>query len=222
MATSDLTFIQVNEENSSQSLQFAAFDHLLSVSCVYFQFPVIIYCQFPVYFPARDLVIFIGKIIPTTPPSFNRHFLNHRAVWLPSFHPQEPRQTSFTLNYRSPPIFQACLRSIGVQHICHKSLHLRFSKQPKSLLCFSTSLTVLLSIQGVERRYRIIEIKQSINRAHISTTSDKSMTGLPFPPVHMCVVEKAVRNQTTERKFTRWREEGRVVILSPVKEICSL
>ena len=67
-----------------------------------------------------------------------------------------------------------------------------------------------------------IEIKQSINRAHISTTSDKSTTGLPFPPVHMCVVEKAVRNQTTERKFTCWREEGRVVILSPVKEICSL
>lgn len=51
-----------------------------------------------------------------------------------------------------PTYFQECLRSIVVQYPCHKSLHLHFSKRLKSLLYFPASLTVLQSIQDVERR----------------------------------------------------------------------
>lgn len=104
-------------------------------------------------------VTFVGKIIFTTfPLPFNWHSSKKKSSSRASSKTTQGWKSSrtspnlFHFQISLPTYFQECLRSIVVQYPCHKSLHLHFSKRLKSLLYFPASLTVLQSIQDVERR----------------------------------------------------------------------
>lgn len=172
------------EENVSQSPKFSTFDHLLSVFCVV----------------ACDLVTFLGGLIFTTLP-FNWRSSKTKSSGCAASKTAQGWKSSktspsfFHFQLWLSSYFQACLRSISVQHPCHKSLHLHFSKRLKSLLYFHASLIILLSIRDVERRDRLTVLKSN---SHFQA-GDKNYHQPFLPPVYMCVFEKAVRNQTFER-----------------------
>ena len=98
--------------------------------------------------------------------------------------------------------FQACLRSISVQHPCHKSLHLHFSKRLKSLLYFHASLIVLLSIRDVERRDRLTVLKSN---SHFQAGDKNYHPALSPTGVHVCLWKGGPKPNFWEN----WQAEGR-------------
>lgn len=173
------------------SPQFSTFDHLLSVFCVV----------------ASDLVTFLEGLIFTTLP-FNWRSSKTKSSSCAASKTAQGWKSSKTLpNFFHFQLwlssyFQACLRSISVQHPCHKSLHLHFSKRLKSLLYFHASLIVLLSIPDVERRDRLTVLKSN---SHFQA-GDKNYHPARSPTgVHVCLWKGGPKPNFWEN----WQAEGR-------------
>ena len=164
------------------------------------------------YLSLTFALTFVGKIIFTTfPLPFQLALLkkkNHRAVHLPrplkAEKAQELRQTSFTFKHRSPPIFKNVKVNccpISMPQIITSTL-LQTPQKPTLFSCFVNSFAIDTRCGN----------KRSINTSGIKINQ---LIELIFPvwrqnhhppspsPVYMCVVEKAVRNQTFEKQFSR-------------------